>query len=99
MDHPPSNRTRQDFSGHGCGSGANLSRLDRPGQLCSCMLVLLMLGAIAWLGVAGCGGSDGSPAMAATPTATPSPSPAFTICSGQTYALCAVASCFVLDGL
>lgn len=29
----------------------------------------------------------------------PSKSSAFTICSGQTYALCATASCFVMDGL
>ena len=31
--------------------------------------------------------------------ATESTSSAFTVCSGQTYALCAVASCFVLNGL
>lgn len=31
--------------------------------------------------------------------ATHTTSSAFTICTGQTYALCAVASCFVLDGL
>src|SRR5260370_5428754 len=99
MDHRPFRRTKQDFSGHGRGSGARLSRFDRLGQACSCMPALLMLVAIAWLGATGCGASEGSPATAATPTATPSPSSAFTICSGQTYALCAVANCFVLDGL
>jgi hypothetical protein len=31
--------------------------------------------------------------------ATGSTSPKFIVCSGQTYALCAVASCFVMDGL
>jgi len=94
-----SKTTKQDFSGHGRGSGARLSRLERIGQACSCMPALLMLGAVAWLGATGCGASGGSPAAAATPTATASPASAFTICSGQTYALCAVTSCFVLDGL
>jgi len=79
------------------------------------MPALLMLGAVAVLGAIGCDGSDGSSAAAATstsiaaatttaiapatPTATPSTSSGFTICSDQTYALCAVASCFVLDDL
>ena len=31
--------------------------------------------------------------------ATDSTSSKFVVCSGQTYALCAVASCFVMDGL
>ena len=31
--------------------------------------------------------------------ASDSTSPKYTVCSGQTYALCAVASCFVMDGL
>ncbi len=57
-----------------------------------------MLGVVAWLGAIGCGPSGASPAAAA-PTATPTPSSAFTICAGQTYALCAVASCFVLDSV
>jgi hypothetical protein len=89
MDHRPSKRRKQNLSGHGRGSGATLSRLDRLGQACFCMPALLMLGAVAWMGATGCGPSGGSPAAAATPTATASPSSAFTICSGQTYALCA----------
>ncbi len=97
MDHRPSKTTKRGFSG--CGSGARLSPLDRLGQACACMLALLMLGAVAWLGATGCGDSGGNSAAAATPTATASPSSAFTICSGQTYALCAVTNCFVLDGL
>lgn len=40
----------------------------------------------------------GGPAYAQT-AATDSTSSKFIICSGQTYALCAVASCFVMDGL
>ena len=38
-------------------------------------------------------------ASAENATAADSSSSAFVICSNQTYALCAVASCFVLDGL
>ena len=40
----------------------------------------------------------GGPAYAEK-AATDSSSSNFIVCSGQTYALCAVASCFVLDGL
>jgi hypothetical protein len=40
----------------------------------------------------------GGPAYAEK-LATGSSSPKFTVCSSQTYALCAVASCFVMDGL
>lgn len=40
----------------------------------------------------------GGPAYAEK-AATGSTSPKFIICSGQTYALCAVASCFVMNGL
>jgi hypothetical protein len=64
----------------------------------SCTQGLLMAVAIALLGALGCDGSDSS-AAAATPNAKPTPPSAFTICSAQTYALCAIATCFVLDGV
>lgn len=99
MDHWSSRKTEQTFPGHGSASAAGVSRFNRPGQHSYYMPALLMLGVVAWLGAVGCGGSGASPAAAATPIATPSPSSAFTICSDQTYALCAVASCFVLDGV
>ena len=76
MDHRPSKTTKRGFSG--CGSGARLSPLDRLGQACACMLALLMLGAVAWLGATGCGDSGGNSAAAATPTATESTSSPFT---------------------
>jgi hypothetical protein len=99
MDHWSSKKAAQTFSGHCRSSTASLSQFNRPGQRSYYMPALLMLIGAAWLGAAGCGSSGASPAAAATPSATPSPSSAFTICSGQTYALCAVASCFVLDGV
>lgn len=65
---------------------------------------VLVLGTVAFTAVAGCGGSSSAaqsvptptPTASATPALSPSPA-AFTICTNQTYALCATASCFVLD--
>jgi hypothetical protein len=90
MDDPSSRRTTHDL----------FSR-RRASRARACIPALLILAAVAWLGASGCGNSESGSAAAATPvaTASPSPSSAFTICSGQTYALCAVASCFVLDGV
>jgi hypothetical protein len=59
---------------------------------------LRILIAVAFLSAIGCDGSV-SLAAAANPVATATPSSAFTICSAQTYALCAIATCFVLDGV
>lgn len=102
MNPQPSTRTRPNFSSPGVNP-ARLPRRDQPGQAHPFSRALLVFGVFVLVWVIGCGSSssgnsNASPSPTPTPTATSSPT-VFTICSGQTYALCAVASCFVLDGL
>lgn len=99
MEHPYEAGTEHGVEGPGQPRFRLLSLL-RP------LMALLTAVALGSWGLAGCGtSSTATPIPTATPSSTPSPvpsatpTPVFTICTNQTYALCATASCFVLDGV